>query len=190
MHYREKIILWKCLSRHDWIVNKLSFSFSSSILTRYLDSFFLLADVTERPICGLFCQHESLADNIFSSLFVALDIDLLYSSSWNCLLIYSFIAFNVRNSLCSSSCLLLSAARDWLHLSESLCESQMGRDPDVGWFLKAPLRLSPLLPFPWNGQLVIPVVATFWRKTNMSESLYEFIKLFCIYKFHLHWHLS
>lgn len=39
--------------------------------------FFLLADVTGRPICGLFCQHGSLADNIFSSLLVALDIDLL-----------------------------------------------------------------------------------------------------------------
>lgn len=106
--------------------------------------FFLLADVTGRPICGLFCQHGSLADNIFSSLLVALDIDLLYSSSWNgvCLFILSLLLMS-EMALCSSSCLLLSAARDQLHLSESLCESQMGRDPEAGWFLKALLRSSP-----------------------------------------------
>ena len=91
--------------------------------------FFLLAHVTERPICGLLCHHEILADNIFSFLLAALDTDLLYRSSWNCVCFFILsLLLMSEMALRSSFCLLLSPARDRLHLSESLCEPQMGRD--------------------------------------------------------------
>lgn len=159
--------------------------------------FFLLAHVTERPICGLFCHHEILADNIFFFLLAALDTDLLYRSSWNCVCLFILSLLLMSEvALRSSFCLLLSPARDWLHLSDSLCESQMGRDREAA--LQGHRVLGKCAPevftpsaFSLKWTASGPCDSHVLKKNHLtSKSVYWFIILFCIYKFHLYWFIN